>query len=178
MSDVLVDIVDEADGVIGRESRAEAHRLGLLHRFVQVFVIGSDGRVLLQQRSRHKALGPLLFDASVGGHVDAGEGYDDAMRREAAEELGLPSEGAYVEVGRIRDHTPGVENMIGRLYVHSSDGPFRGWEDEAERLEWFSPAELRVLSGRFPYLFTGGVLASIRLYLARLAQGTAPSPEG
>lgn len=161
----MVDVVDAEDRVVRQVERAVAHREGLLHRFVHVLVIGSDDRVLLQQRSSRKALGPLLFDASVGGHVDAGEGYEEAMRREAGEELGLDPHGSYMDIGRIRDLTPGIENMVGRLYLHRCDGPFTGWEAEAERLEWFSRDDLLTIPKRLPYLFTGGVLSSIELLL-------------
>jgi 8-oxo-dGTP pyrophosphatase MutT (NUDIX family) len=158
--------VDDDDRVVGRASRSEAHRLGLRHRFVQVLVVGSDGRVLLQQRSRGKKLGAHLMDASVGGHVDAGESYAQAVRREASEELALPADGEYLELGTIEDTSPGVENMVGRLFVYRSDGPFSGWEAEAERLEWVSREDLATLADRFPYLCTGGLLSSIRLFLS------------
>lgn len=165
----MVDVVDGQDRVIGAATREEAHAGFLRHRFVQVMVVGSDGRFLLQRRSMRKAKGPGLFDASVGGHVDAGEGYREAAVREAGEELGLPAYGVYEEVGRIEDVTPGVENMTGRLYLHRTDGPFVGWEAEADRLEWMTAAELAAMTSRFPYLFTGGMLSSAALIL-----GSAP----
>lgn len=170
----MVDVVDASDRVVGSAEKEEAHRLGLRHRFVQVLVVGPDGRILIQQRSAAKRRGPLLLDASVGGHVDAGEGYAAAARREAKEELGLPPDGDFAEVGPIEDVTPGVENMVGRLYVHRSGGPFSGWEAEAERIAWFAPGELRLLLGHFPHLLTGGLASSLRLYLGD--GSAAPGP--
>lgn len=163
----MVDIVDERDRVLRTATREEAHREFLRHRFVHVMVVGPDGRFLLQRRSMRKAKGPGLFDASVGGHVDAGEGYLEAAVREAGEELGLPPDGIYEEVGEIEDVTPGVENMVGRLYLHRTAGPFTGWEAEADRLEWMTAEELAMMTQRFPYLFTGGMISSADLLLRR-----------
>jgi isopentenyldiphosphate isomerase len=161
----LVDIVDEEDRIIGCATRADAHAAMLRHRFVQVLVQRGNGAVLLQRRSMRKARGPGLFDASVGGHVDAGESYRVAMLREAGEEMGLAVDGDYKDIGAIVDFTPGVENMVGRLYLHRSEGPFVGWEEEADQLQWFSLEELARMTGCYPYLFTGGMLSAARLFL-------------
>jgi 8-oxo-dGTP pyrophosphatase MutT (NUDIX family) len=149
----LLDIVDEDDNVVGTATSEEAHARLLLHRFVQVMVVGSDGRVLLQQRSRSKARGALLLDASVGGHVDSGEGYLEAALREGREEIGLDAPLTFL--GRLRDDAPPVENMLGMLYLARSDGPFVGWEAEAERLFWLRPEELLSATESMPFLFTG-----------------------
>ena len=175
----VVSVVDAEDREIGSTTRNDAHSGSLRHRFVQVLVVHPNGRVLLARRSMRKEKGPGLFDASVGGHVDAGEGYAEAMLREAGEELGLPGDGSYEEIGTIEDVTPGVENMVGRLYVHVSAGPFTGWEAEADQIEWFSPEDLASMTTRFPYLFTGGMLSSARLLQAhwgRLEEGRGHQP--
>lgn len=161
MSD-LVDIIDENDVVIGQATREEAHSKRLLHRFIHVYVQGSDGRWLLQQRSRNKKNGPFKFDASVGGHVDAGESYLVAARREMTEEIGLPETTPLELIGKIEDRD-GMENMLGQVFIAKSDGPFSNWQEEAERLEWFTTAELAHMIGRFPYLFTGGIISSFRV---------------
>ena len=89
-TDEIFDVVDESDRVIGRATRAEVHRNpGLIHRAVHILVFRPDGRLLLQRRSADKDIDPGLWDTSVGGHVDAGEDYLTAARRELSEELGL-----------------------------------------------------------------------------------------
>jgi isopentenyldiphosphate isomerase len=158
-----VDIVDKNDCVIGQTTRDDAHARYLRHRFIQVLVV-NQGNILLQQRSKLKEKGPLLLDSSVGGHVDVGETYDEAVRREGNEELGLPYDSVYTLLGRIEDSNTPVENMTGMLYLCETDGPFTGWEREAELLFWVSSDELSTLI-RFPFLFTGGMLSSAELYL-------------
>ena len=48
------DVVDRSDTVIGRASREEVHRDGLLHRSAHLLVFDGSGRVLLQKRSMEK----------------------------------------------------------------------------------------------------------------------------
>ena len=69
--------------------KSEAHRKGLLHPTVHVWLYTTDGRVLIQQRGKNKTTHPLLWDVSVAGHVGAGEKIVTAAIREVQEEVGL-----------------------------------------------------------------------------------------
>jgi 16S rRNA (adenine1518-N6/adenine1519-N6)-dimethyltransferase len=82
-------VVDESDHVLRTASRPEVHGNNLLHRAVHVFIFNKIGEIYLQKRSPCKDRHPLLWDSSAAGHVDAGEEYDDAARRELKEELGI-----------------------------------------------------------------------------------------
>jgi 16S rRNA (adenine1518-N6/adenine1519-N6)-dimethyltransferase len=82
-------VVDESDHVLRTASRPEVHGNNLLHRAVHVLIFNSIGDVYLQKRSPYKDRHPLLWDSSAAGHVDAGEEYDEAARRELKEELGI-----------------------------------------------------------------------------------------
>ncbi|MFO8057635.1 MAG: NUDIX domain-containing protein [bacterium] len=89
-SDELYDVYDEEGRWRGRASRKEVHSdPSLVHRAVHVLVFRPDGRLLLQKRVAGKDIGAGKWDTSVGGHVDAGEDYLSAARREMKEELGL-----------------------------------------------------------------------------------------
>jgi mutator protein MutT len=60
------------------------------------FLLVSDGCVLVEKRKLTKRLAPGAL-AIPGGHVEAGEAIEDALRREAAEELAIvPREAAFV----------------------------------------------------------------------------------
>jgi 8-oxo-dGTP diphosphatase len=60
------------------------------------FLLVRDGHVLVEKRKVTKRLAPGAL-AIPGGHVEAGERVEDALRREAAEELGIePREAAFV----------------------------------------------------------------------------------
>lgn len=69
--------------------RKEAHQLGICHRVFHLWIINSDNQVLLQQRSANKDIGANLWYASVGGHIESHENMEQAIVREAKEELGL-----------------------------------------------------------------------------------------
>lgn len=85
----IADLVDEKDEVVGRVTRAEVRARNLRHRGIAVLVRSSAGAVYVHQRTESKDVFPGLFDMFVGGMVGAGESYEDAARRELAEELGI-----------------------------------------------------------------------------------------
>ena len=82
-------VVDEEDRVIGKATREEIHRKGLLHRSVHIFVFNRVGQLYIQKRSMNKDMYPGCWDSSASGHVDFGESYETAAVRELEEELGL-----------------------------------------------------------------------------------------
>jgi isopentenyldiphosphate isomerase len=86
---VDLEIVNENDEVIGTASREDIHERGLLHREVHVWIYDDDGKILLQRRSAHAGTFPNLLDASVGGHVELGDSYDDTALKEMFEETGI-----------------------------------------------------------------------------------------
>lgn len=89
MSDEFIDVVSQDDTIIARELRSVVHERGLTHRGVHVFLFTPDGRLLVQQRSRHRDTAPLALDCSVSEHVKSGEDFSMAARRGLMEELGI-----------------------------------------------------------------------------------------
>jgi isopentenyldiphosphate isomerase len=82
-ADELYDVFDEDGRLVGQATRKEVHAdRALIHRAVHVLLFRSDGRLLMQKRVKTKDVAPGKWDTSVGGHVDAGEDYDTAARRE------------------------------------------------------------------------------------------------
>src|SRR5215470_14563663 len=77
------------DSVVGRVTRDQAHQKEILHRSGVVFVIRSDGRVLIQNRSPSKRIFPNCYDCSCAFHVTFGESYEEAAKRELREETGI-----------------------------------------------------------------------------------------
>lgn len=83
-------VVDEEGNIVSAASREECHNGSrLLHPVVHLHVFDSVGRLYLQKRPEWKDIQPGRWDTAVGGHVDLGESVDQALRREAGEELGL-----------------------------------------------------------------------------------------
>jgi 16S rRNA (adenine1518-N6/adenine1519-N6)-dimethyltransferase len=137
------DVVDEADQVVGTESRGTVHARDLRHRAIHIFVFNARGELFLQKRSPWKDKHPGRWDSSAAGHVDAGETYAAAAHRELAEELGLAEavHGPLEEIGRLAACEATGWEFI-RLYRTLAEGPFR-WP--AAEIEWggfFPPPQI------------------------------------
>jgi isopentenyl-diphosphate delta-isomerase len=148
LNDELFDTVNARDEVVGRASRREVHARGLWHRAVHVLVFNAAGQVFLQKRSMLKDTAAGLWDSSCSGHVDAGEDYDAAARRELGEEIGLALAAPPPRWFRIEAR---VETSWEFVWVYRlrHEGPFVLAPSEIERGEWFAPAELtRWMAGR------------------------------
>ncbi|HEX7125255.1 MAG TPA: NUDIX domain-containing protein [Thermodesulfobacteriota bacterium] len=140
--DEIFDVVDEADRVVGRAARAVVHRLGLRHRAAHVFLLDSAGRLYLQRRSLSKDENPGLWDSSAAGHLDAGETYAEAARRELAEELGVRVEAAaLVEVATL-PATPETGQEFRRLFTVTCDDPVHPDPEEVMDGGFFTLADL------------------------------------
>lgn len=88
--DEWIDIVDEQGKSTGKIIlKKEAHRLGILHSSVHIWIMDEENRILLQKRHPEKDTFPNLWDISVAGHIGAGESPIETAVREVAEELGL-----------------------------------------------------------------------------------------
>jgi len=96
-------IVDENDQQLQIVTRKQAHVEGLLHRIVVVFLIRSNGKeiLVLERLSGH-------LDHSCAGHVNPGELYEQAAKRELAEELGVVDTSLFM-IGKTITDTPHPE---------------------------------------------------------------------
>lgn len=92
-----LDIVNEEDEVVGVKTRKEAHDEGLRHRSVMFFVFNHDENLLMTQRSEDKRFYPGYWSIVLGGHVTSGLSYEEALKKEMEEEIGV--RGKYKEMG-------------------------------------------------------------------------------
>ena len=84
-------VVDEEGKVLGQAPRSKVHDGShILHPVVHLHVLSSDRKkIFLQLRPETKKIQPGRWDTAVGGHVDAGENLETALRRETKEEIGI-----------------------------------------------------------------------------------------
>lgn len=82
-------LVDEADNELGVMEKISAHREGLLHRALSVFVFNSKGELLLQRRAEDKYHSGGLWTNTCCTHPRPGEPVAAAARRRLQEEMGM-----------------------------------------------------------------------------------------
>ena len=92
MEEELVLLVDAHDNVIGEAPKLQAHRDGVLHRAISVFIFDRDGRILLQQRAAGKYHSAGLWSNASCTHPRPGEEAIDAARRRLQEEMGIDAD--------------------------------------------------------------------------------------
>lgn len=143
----LFPIVDEQGNVVGSATRGQCHNGSrLLHPVVHLHVFNSQGEVYLQKRPAWKDIQPGKWDTAVGGHMDYGETPEEALQREACEELGIndfiPQRvGQYV-------YDSNVEREL--VYVNRTtfDGPVSPSDEELDGGRFWSLDELRQVMGK------------------------------
>jgi len=85
-----VPIVDETGKITGQSPRSQVHNGSkILHPVVHLHVINRNKALLLQKRPESKLIQPGKWDTAVGGHISAGETLEQALKKEAFEEIGL-----------------------------------------------------------------------------------------
>ena len=83
-------VVEPSGLVVGRSTRSYCHSGAKpLHPVIHIHIIDRYSRIYLQKRSMNKDIQPGKWDTAVGGHIDYGETVEEALLREAREELGL-----------------------------------------------------------------------------------------
>lgn len=148
--DELVDVVDEHDRVVRTVTRREMRAGRLRHRAVSIAVLSSDGRLLVHRRADTKDVWPGMWDLAAGGVVGAGESYEEAARRELAEELGVVVD-ALDDLGS-GSFTDDAVDLVGRGYRCTHDGPFAFTDGEIAEVRWVTGAELAVLMAEEPFV--------------------------
>ncbi|TYO99689.1 isopentenyl-diphosphate delta-isomerase type 1 [Geothermobacter ehrlichii] len=137
----LFDIVDEHDRVIGQAPRSRCHGdPSLIHRVAHVLVFNSEGRLLLQKRSAGKDIQPGKWDTSVGGHLEPGEDYLTAARREMREELGISGVPlTFLYRSKIRN---AIESENVATFMARYDGPIDFAPEEISEVRFWSGEEI------------------------------------
>jgi isopentenyldiphosphate isomerase len=156
----LVDVVDEDDRVIGTVTRRRMRAENLRHRSVGIIVRDVAGRVLVHRRAEDKDVWPGQWDAAVGGVVASGETYDEAARRELAEEIGVVAEPRPIGAATFTDDRV---RTVTHLYEVVADGPYHFADGEVVEARLVTLAELGAMLDDHEFVPDARALAIPRL---------------
>lgn len=120
--DMIVDIVDAADQVVGAAPRKDVFRIGQGFRVAHVFVFNKAGHLLVQRLAPARERHPLRWGSSVAAYLFAGETYLDAARRRLDQELSI-TDPSPVPVLNTSMTDGGCVKWIS-LFRVAADGPF------------------------------------------------------
>jgi isopentenyldiphosphate isomerase len=99
-----------------------------LHREIHVWFYTSSGDVIFQHRSKDKDTYPDLLDATVGGHVEIDDTYEETAKKEMAEETGIEMDPDNLIIldkikTRAKDNVTGlINNSFKMEYAYKFDG--------------------------------------------------------
>jgi len=137
----ILDIVNDADEVIGQAERQEIYDNGHCHRIVHVWVFNDIGELALQKRSKHCGFRPLHWGVSAAGHVSAGEDYDTSALRELEEEIGVVRH-SIEKVGKEFWNGEKTNAHI-CIYRCVHNGDFSIDEKEVDHVRWVSVKDVK-----------------------------------
>lgn len=156
--DELFDVVNRDDRVVSQVPRREVHARKLLHRAVHVIVHDPKGRLFLQRRSQSKDTFPGCWDSSCSGHVDAGEDYPIAARRELGEELGWHDASLPLRPLLKLSACPETGYEFIQIYLMGPlSGPFELHPEEITEGRWITPGDLDILIRENPVQVAGAL---------------------
>jgi isopentenyldiphosphate isomerase/intracellular septation protein A len=133
-------LVDEEGKILGKAPRSVVHNKSmLLHPVVHLHVF-SKGKIYLQKRPLHKLIQPGKWDTAVGGHISFGEPIENALAREAQEEIGITNFTPQLMAKYIWESK--VEKELVFSFITDFNKPIKPSTDEVEEGRFWSIEEI------------------------------------
>lgn len=147
------DILNEDGSITSQKSsRRDVHLHGYFHSGIMVFIIDENFNVLIQKRVNTKDSNPGKWDVSCAGHVQSGEEYLFAAKRELFEELGLNIDIEQLTfIGKTRISYSAIfhnevfyENELDKIFIYktTSSTQLTLQPEEVAAVRWITVAEL------------------------------------
>ncbi|MBI5621840.1 NUDIX domain-containing protein [Candidatus Falkowbacteria bacterium] len=159
-----IPIVDENDTIIGVKERDDIVKAKDIYRVSALWLTNSQGQILLAQRAFTKSHHPGCWGPAVAGTVEDGETYEENIKKETAEELGLNNLTLTPgpKIRRIDDW-----QYFTQWYQVTVDQPaeaFRIKPDEVVMVKWFSRDELIWQLHQHPEQFLTGLPTWLEMF--------------
>ena len=156
MNEDTVITVNEKDEVVGCMEKIEAHKKGVLHRAISVFIVNRKGEWLLQQRARSKYHSSLLWSNTCCTHPFPGESNLDAANRRLFEEMGLSATLIKLFSFQYKADLDNnlIENELDHVFMGYSDALPNINKEEVESYRYASSNDLALEIKNSPEIFT------------------------
>lgn len=130
---------------MGTEEKLRAHRSGLLHRAISVFLFDDHGRLLLQRRADGKYHSAGKWSNTCCSHPRPGEAAIDAAKRRLAEEMGItvPLSPAFSFVYRVDLGNGLVEHELDHVFTGKFNGTPAPDPAEVQSWDWVELPKLK-----------------------------------
>lgn len=141
LSEEWVPLVDEKGNVTGQAPRSHVHNGSkLLHPVVHMHVVNRNKAILMQKRPHNKLIQPNKWDTAVGGHISAGETLEQALKKEAFEEIGLENFSAKLQ--KVYKWESEVEAELVYLFTTSDSKNFKVHSDEVVEARFWTKKQI------------------------------------
>jgi isopentenyl-diphosphate delta-isomerase len=140
------------DGRLALMEKLEAHRLGLLHRAVSVYIFNDANELLLQKRAVDKYHSPGKWTNTCCTHPLSGEAPLLTARRRLSEEMGLVAELTEVFTFSYRANVGNglIENEFDHIFLGVSNQDPKPNPAEVSDWNWIKIATLEQELNRNP----------------------------
>lgn len=177
VSKQYVILVDDNDEQTGVAEKMDAHRKGLLHRAFSVFIMNSQGQMLLQQRAFTKYHSGGLWTNACCSHPMPGEKILDAAHRRIQEEMGFDCDLKYVYnfTYKVKLDNELTEHELDHVLVGIYDGPVKPSPEEVCHYRYVNIDELEKEMLKAPDTFTTWfriTYSDARKYLSNMMDNT------
>lgn len=147
----ILNVVDEEGKIIGEDTRKNIHKKGLLHKEIHVWFYTPNGEIIFQLRGKNKDTFPNLLDATVGGHLEIGENFEDAAVKEILEETGVKANKEELHLIKkfckeAEDPATGmINNAMRATYAYRYEGELSELRAEGDKAQGFEAWSIRKL---------------------------------
>lgn len=161
----VISVADEDDYTISTHLRGAPLKPGKFIMISTVLLFNSRGNIILQKIAVHKKWGGL-WTYSAGGHVDAGENYKTAAKRELKEEMGIDASMEY-QLTAFPVMRNGKQVAFYHVFVAHSDEQITPDESEVSEVREISLSELEEEIKQNPERFFSDFITAIKAYMEK-----------
>lgn len=167
--------VDIQDQEIGKATKEECHKKGLLHRAFSVFLY-HDGKLLIQRRALEKYHSGGLWTNACCSHPRCQESLTEAVRRRLYQELSVVC--SCEEVGEFiyfhKFHNEMYEYEYDHVFIGQYYGEISPDKEEIMDLKWIEIADLSESMLHNPEQYTVWFLTAAPMVIKKLTGGKKP----